>query len=101
MDYGIDFVGYEYEINTNVQHRLYVFETQILDDMYISVEDHSTKMFTLKNAKKILEKLLSHDIIISPSDDHIILKKIKKIITKKVRDEYVVWEPSQTKLLKA
>ena len=91
MDYGIDFVGYEYEINTNIQHRLYVFETQILDDMYINVEDHSSKMFALKNAKKILDKLLSHDIIISPSDDHMIIKKIKKIILKPVYDEYIEW----------
>ena len=91
MDYGIDFTNYVYEIDTNIQKRLYVFESQILDDMYMQVNDHLSKMFVLKNAKKILDKLLSHDIIIGPRDDHMIIKKIKKIISKPVYDEYIEW----------
>lgn len=83
----MDFVGYEYKINTDIQHRLKVFETQILHDIYVTINTHDAKMLSLKYVFDTLDYLLSKDIIVSPKTDRNIILMIKKITFKKVLDE--------------
>lgn len=89
MDYDIDFVGYEYQVNTDIQHRLKVFESQILKDIYVHVNDHSSKLLALKYINKTLKNLLLHDIVVSPKIDKEIMIMIIKILNKPVYNEQV------------
>ena len=87
MDF--DFSMHEYKVNCEIQHRLHVFEYQILNDIYVHVNDHQTKIMSLRYVKKALIRLCDHDIIISPADNQQIIKMIKKIINKPVYNEII------------
>jgi len=87
MDYGIDFIGYEYQINTDSQRRLFVFYNQILPDIYKTIQTHNHKIVALKYIRKTLKTLLDKEIFITVEMDNAIVNMIKKIAFKKVFGE--------------
>lgn len=88
MNYNIDFVGYEYQVNCEVNHRFGVFIHQILPDIYIYVNDHQTKMMSIKYITKTILKFMKMNLILTHNDDELIINEIKKIADKPVWNEY-------------
>ena len=88
MNYGINFVGYEYCINCDVNHRFGVFIHQIIPDIYIHINDHQSKIRALNYITKTVLKFMKKDIILTPTDDKIIIGLIKKIVDKPLYNKY-------------
>ena len=88
MNYDKDYVGYEYQVNCDVNHRFGVFIHQILPDAYIYINDHQSKIVSINYITKTILKFMKKDIVLTPTDDKIIIDMIKKIIDKPVHDEY-------------
>ncbi len=88
MNYDKDYVGYEYQVNCDVNHRFGVFIHQILPDAYIYINDHQSKMISIQYITKTVLKFMKMDIVLTHSDDKLIIDMIKKIVDKPVYNEY-------------
>lgn len=99
MNYGIDYVGYEYELDLSHQRRFNVFIYQIMPDMYKDIQTHDSKMLALNFIKNKMKMFMGMDVCLMPSMDVDIRSIVKKIILKPVANEYFEFNKGKTKLI--
>lgn len=100
MNLKDDYIGHEYKINLDHNHRFGVFVYQIIPDIYKDINTHNSKILALVFIKKTTERFMMMDVVLTPSMSSKLIDLTKLIICKHVYDEVVEFNyDNKTKLI--